>query len=98
MHFHPGYGILVSSKMKATEAAYTVKDPAEVARFLSRLVHLGQGPANGWRAAAACNGWRGAYYSGGEGQGQGAQAQQAQQAQQQQQQQGHGGEPTEPQQ
>lgn len=38
----PGLGILVSEESRATHAAYTLRDPSEVAELLSRLVHIGR--------------------------------------------------------
>ncbi|KAG5189920.1 trehalose-phosphatase-domain-containing protein [Tribonema minus] len=38
----PGLGILVSEESRATHAAYTLKNPQEVAELLSRLVSIGQ--------------------------------------------------------
>lgn len=53
-----GVGILVSTKAKPTAAAYTVRDPDEVAAFLKMLVQFGTSCANGWwNHKDACNGW-----------------------------------------
>lgn len=53
-----GVGILVSTKAKPTAAAYTVRDPDEVAAFLKMLVQFGTSCANGWwNHQDTCNGW-----------------------------------------
>lgn len=53
-----GVGILVSTKVKPTAAAFTVRDPDEVAAFLKMLVQFGTSCANGWwNHQDACNGW-----------------------------------------
>ncbi|CAM9749769.1 unnamed protein product [Choristocarpus tenellus] len=39
---HAGIGILVSEESRETNAAYTLKNPVEVAEFLSRLVTVGR--------------------------------------------------------
>ncbi|KAF8065492.1 TPP1 [Scenedesmus sp. PABB004] len=53
-----GVGILVSTKAKPTAAAFTVRDPDEVAAFLGMLVRYGTSCANGWWSHQhACNGW-----------------------------------------
>lgn len=53
-----GVGILVSTKAKPTAAAFTVRDPDEVAAFLKMLVQFGTSCANGWwNHKDACNGW-----------------------------------------
>lgn len=53
-----GIGILVSTKAKPTAAAFTVRDPEEVAAFLKMLVQYGTSCANGWWSHQdACNGW-----------------------------------------
>jgi trehalose 6-phosphate phosphatase len=52
-----GLGILVSSKMKATDAVFTVKDPSEVQQFLTQLVEYGRSAGNGWHARGSCKGW-----------------------------------------
>jgi trehalose 6-phosphate phosphatase len=53
-----GVGVLVSTKAKPTAAAFTVRDPDEVAAFLRMLVQYGTTCANGWWAHQdACNGW-----------------------------------------
>lgn len=56
-----GFGILVSTKVKPTAAAYTLRDPAEVQRFLSLLVEWGKGSGNGWFRNPTCLGWKPAY-------------------------------------
>ncbi|KAK9804720.1 hypothetical protein WJX72_001803 [[Myrmecia] bisecta] len=43
-----GFGILVSSKAKATQAKYTLRDPAEVMAFLTALVDWGYTSSNAW--------------------------------------------------
>jgi len=45
------------AQAKATEAAYTLRDPAEVLAFLARLVAWGRTPASAWHARPACVGW-----------------------------------------
>jgi trehalose 6-phosphate phosphatase len=52
-----GLGILVSSKAKATDAVFTVRDPGEVQQLLARLVEYGASGGNGWRARGSCKGW-----------------------------------------
>lgn len=53
-----GIGILVSTRAKSTAAAFTVRDPDEVAAFLKMLVQFGSSCANGWWSHQdACNGW-----------------------------------------
>lgn len=53
-----GVGILVSTKAKPTAAAFTVRDPDEVASFLKMLVQFGTSCANGWwNHQDTCNGW-----------------------------------------
>ena len=52
-----GNGILVSTKTKQTAGRWTLKDPAEVAAFLYRLVSWGHTSANKWHEQGACNGW-----------------------------------------
>lgn len=52
-----GFGILVSSKAKATEATYTLRDPAAVQSFLGQLVEWGKGQGNLWLTKRRCNGW-----------------------------------------
>jgi hypothetical protein len=53
-----GIGILVSTKAKPTAAAFTVRDPEEVAAFLKMLVQYGTSSGNGWWTHQdACNGW-----------------------------------------
>lgn len=53
-----GVGILVSTKAKPTAAAFTVRDPDEVAAFLKMLVQFGTSCANGWwNHQDTCNGW-----------------------------------------
>ena len=42
---------------KPTHAAYTLRDPAEVLAFLTRLVGWGRTPASAWHARPACVGW-----------------------------------------
>lgn len=53
-----GLGILVSSKVKPTDAVYTVKDPSEVQQFLSQLIQWGASSNNGWHTSKACLGWQ----------------------------------------
>jgi hypothetical protein len=53
-----GFGILVSSRAKPTDAKYTLRDPAEVMVFLQRLVAWGLTPDNAWHTARSCNGWK----------------------------------------
>lgn len=52
-----GSGILVSTKCKSTAGKWTLKDPAEVASFLYRLVGWGHTSANRWHEQSKCNGW-----------------------------------------
>lgn len=52
-----GFGILVSSKVKPTEAVFTVKDPSEVQQFLLQVVQWGTTASNGWYRSPSCNGW-----------------------------------------
>ncbi|GAB4813437.1 hypothetical protein N2152v2_000483 [Parachlorella kessleri] len=52
-----GVGILVSTKMKPTAAAYTLRDPAEVGQFLGRLAEWGCTAANQWHGRGGCKGW-----------------------------------------
>ena len=52
-----GSGILVSTKCKSTSGRWTLKDPAEVASFLYRLVGWGHTSANRWHEQSTCNGW-----------------------------------------
>lgn len=52
-----GSGILVSTKCKSTSGKWTLKDPAEVASFLYRLVGWGHTSANRWHEQSKCNGW-----------------------------------------
>jgi trehalose 6-phosphate phosphatase len=54
-----GLGILVSTRVKDTAAAYTVQDPLQVQAFLDMLVQYGLSAANGWRqfAGTICLGW-----------------------------------------
>lgn len=44
----PGIGVLVSSKVKATDAQFTLQDPVDVDVFLSKLVAWGRGSGNKW--------------------------------------------------
>lgn len=53
-----GFGILVSSKVKATEATYTLRDPSAVQEFLSRMVEWGSSQQNKWHSEQKCNGWQ----------------------------------------
>lgn len=53
-----GVGILVSTKVKPTEASYTLSDPSEVGQFLEALVEWGEGAWNKWHEAPECVGWR----------------------------------------
>lgn len=43
-----GFGVLVSTKIRETAAAYTVRDPGEVQLFLQALVSWGMTDNNGW--------------------------------------------------
>ncbi len=52
-----GFGILVSTRAKPTRARYTVRDPASVLAFLTRVVEWGKTTGNGWHAKPSCNGW-----------------------------------------
>jgi trehalose 6-phosphate phosphatase len=53
-----GWGILVSTKVKPTAAAYTVQDPSQVQAFLDLLVQYGCTGANGWmQYKGQCPGW-----------------------------------------
>ncbi len=52
-----GAGVLVASRAKPTAARWALRDPAEVAAFLERLVEWGRSEANGWHAAGGCRGW-----------------------------------------
>jgi trehalose 6-phosphate phosphatase len=52
-----GSGILVSTKCKSTAGKWTLRDPAEVASFLYRLVGWGHTSANKWHETSKCNGW-----------------------------------------
>jgi hypothetical protein len=54
-----GIGILVSTKVKATAAVFTVRDPGEVGAGLAALVEYGRSGANGWRrrGGGSCHGW-----------------------------------------
>ncbi|PRW60926.1 trehalose-phosphate phosphatase A [Chlorella sorokiniana] len=52
-----GGGILVSTKPKPTAALWTLRDPAEVAAFLNRLVAWGQTNDNLWHSVGSCTGW-----------------------------------------
>lgn len=53
-----GWGILVSTKVKPTAAAYTVQDPTQVQAFLDLLVQYGCSGANGWmQYKGECPGW-----------------------------------------
>lgn len=53
-----GVGILVSTKVKQTSAAYTVRDPQEVQAFLWQLCEYGRSESNGWlNYRGSCNGW-----------------------------------------
>jgi hypothetical protein len=45
------------AQVKATEAGFTLRDPAEVLAFLARLVAWGRTAANAWHAQPACIGW-----------------------------------------
>ncbi len=47
-----GFGVLVSTKVRETAAAYTVRDPSEVQLFLQSLVTWGLSEHNGWAAYA----------------------------------------------
>lgn len=57
-HRDNGVGILVSTKVKKTEAVYRVRDPTEVMTFLTSLVRWGQSSENAWHHAQGCSGWR----------------------------------------
>ncbi|KAI3424243.1 hypothetical protein D9Q98_009599 [Chlorella vulgaris] len=52
-----GGGILVSTKAKPTAGLWTLRDPAEVAAFLNRLVAWGRTDANRWHTVGSCTGW-----------------------------------------
>ncbi|GLC45064.1 hypothetical protein PLESTB_001464700 [Pleodorina starrii] len=52
-----GFGILVSTRAKPTRARFTVRDPACVKTFLSRIVDWSKSGSNGWHANPCCNGW-----------------------------------------
>lgn len=54
---YAGFGILVSTRAKPTRARYTVRDPASVLAFLTRVVEWGKTTGNGWHAKPSCNGW-----------------------------------------
>ncbi|KAG2493430.1 hypothetical protein HYH03_008249 [Edaphochlamys debaryana] len=63
-----GFGILVSTRPKPTRARFTVRDPACVQAFLSRVVDWAQSPSNGWHVKPCCTGWSmGAAAGGGAG-------------------------------
>lgn len=53
-----GFGILVSSRVKPTEAKFTLQDPTEVMTFLERLVTWGASSSNGWHSIRGCIGWK----------------------------------------
>jgi hypothetical protein len=52
-----GGGILVSTRIKPTSSMWTLRDPAEVAAFLKKLLAWGESDANAWHSVANCNGW-----------------------------------------
>ncbi|KAL0045650.1 hypothetical protein WJX82_000668 [Trebouxia sp. C0006] len=52
-----GFGVLISNKMKDTDAKYTLTDPSEVMAFLTRLVEWGDTPDNAWHTHHSCTGW-----------------------------------------
>ncbi len=52
-----GAGVLVASRAKPTAARWALRDPAEVAAFLERLVEWGRSEANVWHASGGCRGW-----------------------------------------
>ncbi|DBA88511.1 TPA: hypothetical protein ACH3X2_004987 [Trebouxia sp. C0005] len=52
-----GFGVLISNKMKDTDAKYTLTDPSEVMAFLTRLVEWGATPDNAWHTHHSCTGW-----------------------------------------
>eukprot|EP00887_Chlorella_sp_A99_P006904 scaffold2.g6904.t1 len=52
-----GAGILVSTRVKPTAGRWTLREPAEVAAFLNRLVVWGQSDANQWHEVRSCAGW-----------------------------------------
>ena len=54
----PGFGVLVSTKVKATQASFTVRNPAEVKTFLQQLVVWGHTDANGWSRQGPYSSWR----------------------------------------
>ena len=56
-----GFGILVSTKVKDTAAAYTLQEPGEVQRFLQLLVDWGKGSGNAWFRNPTCLGWKQSY-------------------------------------
>ena len=45
------------TQAKPTEAIYTLKDPAEVQAFLSKIISWGHTPANAWHQKQSCTGW-----------------------------------------
>eukprot|EP01026_Neomeris_dumetosa_P007889 TRINITY_DN1244_c0_g1_i1.p2 TRINITY_DN1244_c0_g1~~TRINITY_DN1244_c0_g1_i1.p2 ORF type:complete len:357 (-),score=57.81 TRINITY_DN1244_c0_g1_i1:409-1479(-) len=53
-----GFGILVSSKAKPTDAKFTLNDTIEVLSFLQKLVSWGKSDFNGWTRNGQCNGWK----------------------------------------
>ncbi len=53
-----GTGILVSTRVKPTDARYTLTNPDDVQRFLGQLVEWGRTPHNAWHRVGSCNGWR----------------------------------------
>lgn len=52
-----GFGVLISNKMKDTDAKYTLTDPSEVMAFLTRLVEWGHTLDNAWHTHRSCTGW-----------------------------------------
>lgn len=52
-----GFGVLISNKMKDTDAKYTLTDPSEVMAFLTCLVEWGDTSNNAWHTHHSCTGW-----------------------------------------
>lgn len=48
---HDGVGILVSEESRETNAAYTLRNPDEVASFLEKIAELGRERRRGGAAA-----------------------------------------------
>jgi hypothetical protein len=49
--------IFFQLQVKPTEASYTLRDPQEVLRFLTKLVEWGRTEENGWHQKECCIGW-----------------------------------------